>query len=358
MTFRQIIPLFLCLFVLVGRMPAAEPAETLAILHRVADWQLAHPSSHKPNGWVQAVGHLGFLALATLPEGGKYEEAMCAMGTKVDWKLGKNCRYHADDQAVGQMYLILYARRHRPEMIAETRAVMDDFCARPDADGDMSLKSANQRWTWCDALFMAPAVLAQLYATTGEQRYLDTLLREYQRTHGFLYDPTEHLYFRDANFIAKREANGQKVFWGRGNGWVLAGLANTLEALPKGTAGREYLAKIFQEVAQRIITLQQPDGLWRASLLDPQSFPLQETSGSALYCFALAWGINHGLLDRATTQPVAEKAWAALTTCVTPAGRLTHVQPIGMDPRSFPEDATEIYGVGAFLLAGTEIYHL
>ena len=358
MTFPQIISLFLCLFVLVGRMPAADRGETLAMLRRVADWQLANPSPHRANGWTQAVGHLGFLALATLPDGSKYEEAMLAVGTQLDWKLGKNCRYHADDQAVGQMYLILHARTHRPEMIAETRAVMDDFCVRPGADGDMTIKSANQRWTWCDALFMTPAVLAQLYATTGEQRYLDTLLHEYQRTHDFLYDPTEHLYFRDASYFTKREANGQKVFWGRGNGWVLAGLANTLEALPKGTASREYFVKIFQEMAQRIITLQQPDGLWRASLLDPQSFPLQETSGSALYCFALAWGINHGLLDRAAYLPSVQKAWAALMTCVTPAGRLTHVQPIGADPRSFPEDATEIYGVGAFLMAGAEIYRL
>jgi len=103
---------------------------------------------------------------------------------------------------------------------------------------------------------------------------------------------------------------------------------------------------------------QQPDGLWRASLLDPESYPVKETSGSGFYCYGLAWGINNGLLDRATALPHVEKAWAALAACVTPEGKLTHVQPVGADPRGFKPDSTEAYGVGAFLLAGTEIYSL
>lgn len=52
------------------------------------------------------------------------------------------------------------------------------------------------------------------------------------------------------------------------------------------------------------------------------------------------------------------RGWAALVRCVTPEGKLTHVQPIGADPKRFPEDATEVYGVGAFLLAGSEVYRL
>lgn len=358
MNTRPIIALLLYLTVLHGVSSAADPQATLALVHRVADWQLANPAKYQPTNWTQAVGYVGFMAAAGLPDGGKYEEAMAAVGTKTGWTLGRNCRFHADDQAIAQMYLALHAKRKQPEMIAETCQVMDEFCARPNALGDMALKWGHQRWTWCDALFMAPPILARLYASTGEKRYLDALMRDFKQTHEFLYDTEEHLYFRDASYLKKREANGQKVFWGRGNGWVLAGLANTLDALPKDAAERAYFAGIFKDMAVRIISLQQADGLWRASLLDPASYPLKETSGSALYCFALAWGINHGLLDRATTLPAVEKAWTALTDCVTPAGRLTHVQPIGKDPRSFKDDATEVYGVGAFLMAGAEIYRL
>ncbi len=111
-------------------------------------------------------------------------------------------------------------------------------------------------------------------------------------------------------------------------------------------------------MAAKILTCQQPDGLWRASLLDPDSYPLKETSGSGFFTYALAWGVNQGLLDRAQFEPAVRKAWAALVGCVDADGKLTHVQPIGADPKKFAEDSTEVYGVGAFLLAGSEVYRM
>ena len=85
---------------------------------------------------------------------------------------------------------------------------------------------------------------------------------------------------------------------------------------------------------------------------------LKETSGSGFFCYALAWGINQGLVDRTRIKPAVVNAWRGLAGCVTDEGRLTHVQPIGSDPKSFDETTTEIYGVGAFLLAGREVYRL
>ena len=111
-------------------------------------------------------------------------------------------------------------------------------------------------------------------------------------------------------------------------------------------------------MAGKIATLQQPDGLWRSSLLDPESYPLKETSGSGFYTFALAWGINNGLLERAKYEPIVRKGWTALVECVTPEGKLEHVQPIGADPKKFLATDTEVYGPGAFLLAGREMYQL
>ena len=121
---------------------------------------------------------------------------------------------------------------------------------------------------------------------------------------------------------------------------------------------RPRFEQLFKDMAAKILTCQQPDGLWRASLLDPDSYPLKETSGSGFYTYALAWGVNQGLLDRAKFEPAVRKAWAALIGCVDADGKLTHVQPIGADPKKFAEDSTEVYGVGAFLLAGSEVYRM
>jgi hypothetical protein len=138
----------------------------------------------------------------------------------------------------------------------------------------------------------------------------------------------------------------------------MGGLVRVLQYLPTNHPDRPRFEKLFKEMAAKILTCQQSDGLWRASLLDPDSYPLKETSGSGFYTYALAWGVNQGLLNRAKFEPAIRKAWAALVSCVDADGKLTHVQPIGADPKHFEEDATEVYGVGAFLLAGSEVYRM
>jgi unsaturated rhamnogalacturonyl hydrolase len=115
---------------------------------------------------------------------------------------------------------------------------------------------------------------------------------------------------------------------------------------------------LFKEMAAKIREIQPEDGLWRPSLLDPQSYPQPESSGSAFFCYALAWGINHGLLDREVFLPAVERAWSGLIGTIHPDGMPGYVQPIGADPRSVTADMTEVYGVGAFLLAGKEVLKL
>lgn len=281
------------------------------------------------------------------------------MGEGNAWKLGARM-YHADDQCVGQTYVELWQRYHDDQMIAPMRAQFDDILAHPRnlPTLEFKQKGVQDLWSWCDSLFMAPPAWVRLAAAAHDERYLNFAVTNWWRTSDYLYDPSEHLFFRDSTYFTKREANGAKVFWSRGNGWVMGGLVRVLEYLPKNHPDRARFEQQFKDMAAKILTCQQPDGLWRASLLDPQSYPLKETSGSGFYTYALAWGINHGLLDRATYEPAVLKAWLALVNCVSPEGKLTHVQPIGADPRHFPADATEVYGVGAFLLAGSEVYRL
>ena len=204
---------------------------------------------------------------------------------------------------------------------------------------------------------MAPPAWLKLWQVTGNPAYLDFAVRKWWVTSDYLYDRKERLYYRDSTQFAKREANGKKVFWSRGNGWVIAGLARVLDVLPASHPSRERFLTQYREMAERIAGLQQDDGLWRSSLLDPKGYPLKESSGSAFYCYALAWGVNRGLLDRARYVPQVRKAWQALADCVDAEGKLTHVQPVGYDLRS-STTSTAPYGVGAFLLAGSEVHRM
>lgn len=165
-------------------------------------------------------------------------------------------------------------------------------------------------------------------------------------------------FYRDWRYFDDREANGEKVFWGRGNGWVLAGLAELLQILPPSNAYRDFYEELFVGLALRLAELQNPDGYWHASLLDPASYPSPETSATGFIVYGLAYGVNAGLLDARTLMPVILKGWNALTDAVGPDGKLGYVQPIGADPRKVSRDMTEVYGVGAFLAAGVQLYEM
>ncbi|HVU08779.1 MAG TPA: glycoside hydrolase family 88 protein [Verrucomicrobiae bacterium] len=338
------------------------PKAILDVMQRVADWQLTNPAAKiAPTDWIQGAGYAGFMALAGISGDVKYRDAMLAMSEKNQWKPGPR-KYHADDQCVGQTYAELYFLYRDPKMLAPLRERFDDILAHPSDAPDLNFKQphgkALELWSWCDSLFMAPPTWVCLYRATGDEKYLNFALTNFWRTTDYLYDTNEHLYFRDSTYFDKREANGQKVFWSRGNGWVFAGIVRILQYLPANHPDRARFEKLFKDMADKILACQQSDGLWRASLLDPESYPAQETSGSGFFTYALAWGVNQGLLDRAKFEPAVRKAWTALTGCVEPDGKLIHVQPIGADPKHFDPDSTEPYGVGAFLLAGSEVYRM
>jgi unsaturated rhamnogalacturonyl hydrolase len=333
-----------------------------AVMKRVADWQLVNPSAssnrYTEDCWTWGAFYTGMIAWSHIANDPKYHDAMMAMGKRFDWKPAKRI-YHADDHCVSQTYLELYLQHRDPAMLAPTKERFDYLLAHPSTNSlEFKIKGALDRWSWCDSLFMSPPALARLFTATGDRRYLDYLTREWWITTDFLYDSAEHLYFRDSTFFAKREANDKKIFWSRGNGWVLAGIARVLQHLPKDHADRSRFEKLFRDMAEKILSCQQPDGLWHASLLDPASYPLKETSGSGFFLFGFAWGINHGLLDRAKFEPAIARGWTALMNCVAADGKLTHVQPVGADPKSFAPDSSDVFGVGAFLLAGSEVYQL
>lgn len=319
-------------------------------VRKVADWQLQRAEPRFNQDWTFAAMYAGFMAVPLDVHGTTYQDAMLRMGKKFNWQPGPRIE-HADDHAIGQTYIQLYLKYHDPAMLAPIKERMDQVMKLPD-------NSEKPLWWWCDALFMAPPVLAELYKATGDKAYLDFMDHEWWITSGKLYDPQEHLYFRDASYFDKRESNGKKIFWSRGNGWVMAGLARVLSLMPKDYPSREKYVAQFKEMAQALVPLQGSDGLWRPGLLDAEAYPLPENSGSAFFTYALAYGINEGILDRKTYLPVIEKAWAGLLSHIYEDGRLGCIQPVGAAPGKFTPASSYVFGVGAFMFAGSELERL
>jgi beta-galactosidase len=331
--------------------------EIKSIMVNVCDWQLANmPETknrhYRHNDWTNAALYTGIFETYKTTGKKKYLQTLESFCQQINWQTGGRLR-HADDQAIGQVFAELYQIQPDPKKIKYFREVIDSIMAAP--------MLGHEDWWWCDALYMAPPALARLAKVTGESKYLDFMNTMFWDSKEFLYDKEERLFYRDDRFIIKadgsgrREANGKKVFWSRGNGWVLAGIVRVLQYMPENYPDRPKYIQLYKDLAERIAGLQGDDGLWKSSLLNPETFPHGETSGSGFYCYAMAWGVNNGILPKEAYLPVVLKAWSGLNAAVQPSGKLGWVQKIGYSPDQITADMSEVYGVGAFLLAGSEL---
>lgn len=330
------------------------------VMKKAAEWQLEHPK-HKLYDWTNGAFYAGLFAAYETTGSKKIYQAMYKMGEENSWKPGPRL-HHADDHAICQTYIDLFRITKDRKMINPFIETMDKFIATPFPVKDIQKVT----WWWCDALFMAPPAYVKLGITLNDPKYLELNDKLFKECYDLLYNKEEQLYARDIRYKwnepgieTLKEANGKKIFWSRGNGWVMGGLVKVLKELPADYKNRDFYVRNFREMAARVASLQQADGLWRASLLDPDSYPGGEASGSGFFCYALAWGVNTGLLDKETYLPVVEKAWVGLNSLIQLDGRVGWTQPIGADPRkNFSGESWEVYGTGAFLLAGSEVIKL
>jgi rhamnogalacturonyl hydrolase YesR len=331
--------------------PALTKKDIDKVLRKVADWQLARTKAYTDQIWTASVAYAGFMAASEATGDPKYRDAMRKLAQGFNWSLRGAAYPNADDISIGQMYLDLYLQEPAPEKIATLKKYLDVLI---DLD---TLRPNDPRlpWWWCDALFMAPPVWLKMWQATGERKYLDYVHEQWKKTYDLLYDQEEHLYARDASYKDKREANGKKVFWSRGEGWVMGGLARTLEILSKDDPHRPFYANQLREMSAKLASLQDANGEWHAGLLDPQAWPLAETSGAALIVYGMAYGVNNGYLDEKTYRPVIEKAWAGLLKHVYADGRLGGIQQTGAEPAFYRPSSSYNYGVGGFMLAAAEL---
>jgi len=332
----------------------------LSIMEKVADWQLANPSGKELWVWEYGTFYTGLMSYYKLNPQQKHYNAMIEMGNSLEWKL-KPHPYLADNFTIARTYLDLYEITKDFKMIDKTKYTMDMAFYKRPAKVDLRWENNPHKldwWSWCDALFMAPPAFSKMSEVTGDDKYLNEMDRLWRLTYDYLYDAEEDLFFRDDSYFKARTKRGKKVFWSRGNGWVVGGIVGVLNAMPEDYTGREFYENVLKRMANRLLEIQSPEGFWYSSLLDKDEFDIKETSGTAFYCYALAWGVNNGLLEKEKFQIPILKAWETLVDAVETNGKLGYVQLVGVGPDEVKKEDTETYGTGAFLLAGTEVYKL
>jgi rhamnogalacturonyl hydrolase YesR len=329
------------------------------------EWQEQHPIYAKaPTDWTNGAYYTGVYRAHQATADTNYLQALKAMSIRNEWKPWERY-YHADDITICASYLYLNSLGLDGVDLQPTEAIIQDHLYKPHewrdgtAAGDKVIL-----WWWCDALFMAPPVLSAYAEQTNDTTYLDVMHKYYLETYELLYDQDEKLFSRDLKYVwtgdstDEKEANGKKIFWSRGNGWVLGGLALVLDYMPSDFEQRDFYLNLYKTIANRIKEIQPEDGLWRTSLLSPESYSHGEVSGSGFFTFALTWGINNGILEREAFEPAVRKAWKALRACQQENGMVGWVQNIGAQPAPANKDSWQNYGTGAFLLAGSEMIKL
>lgn len=351
------------------------------------------------NLWTRGVYYEGLFSLMEIEEGlspdkhGRYLDYIRRWGEAHKWapRNGVQTR-DADDYCCSQAYVDMYVYGGMKDdaLVKPSRQCVDNIMSAPDSKGD---------WTWIDAIQMGLPVFSKL----ARARYLagdyaDAIMLqdwgwrmyEYSRDSiaGGLYDRGDGLWWRDKDFVAPyKEPNGADCFWSRGNGWVYAALARAMEASLIGESSdapmyREKLGETkwrlfffdshyeaykadFTAMSEALLKCQRKDGLWNASLHDEGNYGGKELTGTSLFVYGMAWGVRHGILPADKYLPVISKSWNALVKyCLHDNGFLGYVQGTGKEPKdsqpvgydTVPD--FEDYGLGCFLLAGTEIYKL
>lgn len=357
--------------VALGLLPAVtfakndEAKEVRKIIDKVNQHWQAENKPEVRSFWDNAAYHTGNMEAYFLTgneDYRKYSEAWAKhnewKGAKSDdrskWKYsyGESDEYvlFGDYQICFQTYADLYNIAPEEYKIKRAREVMEYQMSTPQID----------YWWWSDGLYMVMPVMTKMYKITHNHLYLDKLYEYITYSDKIMFDKDENLYYRDAKYVypKHKSVNGKKDFWARGDGWVLAGLAKVLKDLPKDYKHYEFFAQKFQNMAKTVAAIQQPEGYWTRSMMDPEHAPGSETSGTAFFTYGFLWGINNGLLDEATYMPVVNKAWKYLSkTALQKNGAVGYVQPIGekaIPGQIVDAKSTANFGVGAFLLAACE----
>ncbi len=325
--------------------------------------RIVHERSRASNIWTRAVYYEGLMALHKIDPKPAYIDYALRWADFHHWDLrdGETYTRNADNQCAGQIYIDLYLMDQQPIRIEKIKASIDSMMRTEKIDD----------WNWVDAIQMAMPVFAQLGVIYKDQSYGERMHEMYMFTrdqHGDkgLFNPADNLWWRDKDFDPPyKEPNGADCYWSRGNGWVFAALVRVLDIIPKDAPHRTQYENDFIRMANALLPIQRKDGFWNVSLHDPSNFGGKEATGTSLFVYGMAWGINNGYLDEKKFKPVVTKAWnALLNESVQDNGFLGYVQGTGKEPKdSQPVTKNSVpnfedFGLGCFLLGGSEVYKL
>jgi rhamnogalacturonyl hydrolase YesR len=327
------------------------------LLKKVNDYQVSHPvMKDSDRNWERGTWYAGLMAAYHATGDRAYLDQALRWSEKHKWQPGTEGK-GANKLTCTQTYLELFFLATNHAFIEPTIQWLHS--GQPNAPSGVKvwyLSGTGLRYA--DSLFVGAPTLAMLAKATGDDKYLDWLNAFFWDVHAEIFDSADGLLYRDKRYIGKTTSEGKKVFWSRGNGWVYAGLPRIISYLPKDEPSRAKFEALFKRMSSAIAKRQPMDGLWRPNLDDPQEFSMPETSGTGFFCYGLAWGINHGVLDRGTYLPVVKRAWDGLVRSVSTEGKVQWGQLVDHQPGDVKQDDSHEYVTGAFLLAGSEVLWL
>jgi unsaturated rhamnogalacturonyl hydrolase len=215
---------------------------------------------------------------------------------------------HVDHSMIGAVPFEIYMQTKQARYRAMGIEIADSQWSDPTPDGLTS-----QTRFWIDDMYMITILQVQAFRATGNQKYLDRAAREMSAYLQRLQRPNGLFY----------HAPDTPFYWGRGNGWVAAGMAEILSVLPAKHPERKRIMRSYTKMMSSLLKYQDREGMWRQLIDQPQSWP--ETSGSAMFTYAMIMGVKNGWLPAKRYTPAVRKAWLALVTYLEPNGDLRNV---------------------------------
>lgn len=226
---------------------------------------------------------------------------------------------HVDHNVVGAVPLELYIQKKGDQRYYDLGMRYADTQWEAPADATPEQKAYADKgysWQtriWIDDMFMITTIQSQAYRATGDRKYIDRAAREMamylkkiQRPNGLFYHSPEAPFF-----------------WARGNGWMAAGMAQLLSILPKDNSDRTTIMEAYKKMMNTLKQNQDPDGMWHQLIDEPASY--KETSGTAMFTYAMIVGVKHGWLDKKEYGTAARKGWLALVTYINENDEITNV---------------------------------
>ena len=226
---------------------------------------------------------------------------------------------HVDHNVVGAVPLELYIQKKGDQRYYDLGMRYADTQWEAPVDATPEQKAYADKgysWQtriWIDDMFMITTIQSQAYRATGDRKYIDRAAREMamylkkiQRPNGLFYHSPEAPFF-----------------WARGNGWMAAGMAQLLSILPKDNSDRTTIMEAYKKMMNTLKQNQDPDGMWHQLIDEPASY--KETSGTAMFTYAMIVGVKHGWLDKKEYGTAARKGWLALVTYINENNEITNV---------------------------------